>query len=364
MNFSTVLKRIPYWYAAQKCVYLKSAPGRGKTSVFTEASTMLSKMLDKKIGHVIINGPLLTPADSIGYLIPHDSIDANGVSRKESSYTEPFWFRTAEGKRLDEYDGGIIIVDEADKMDADVKKVIGEAALSARLGPHVLPSGWVVWMAGNRSADRSGSTKELDHLINRRIEIDVTDDLASWNEWAVTHKVTPITIAFANQNPHIVWADGVPEKQGPWCTPRSLVEADKFMQTVAGMQNLKGLPDDAETMEEVGGMIGMGAVSQLFAFVRLDREMPKFENICKEPMIVKVPEKPDAQMLICYNLAHRVTGDTAEPVIKYIDRLPKEFAVTFAQAACRRDFSLLRHPAVNSWAQRNSSLMASIALNK
>jgi hypothetical protein len=364
MNLSSVLKRIPYWYASQKCVYIKSAPGRGKTTVFVDASSILSKMLNKNIGHVVINGPLLTPADSIGYLVPKTRKDERGIEHLESQYTDPFWFRTSEGKRLDEYDGGIIIVDEADKMDADTKKVIGEAALSRRLGPHVLPNGWVVWMAGNRSQDRSGSTKELDHLINRRIEIDVTDDLASWNEWAAVNNVSPITMAFANQNPHIVWSEKVPEKQGPWCTPRSLVEMDRHLQMIAKMNNDPGFPDDLYTMEEAQGMIGAGAVSQYFAFVRLDREMPKFETIIAKPMEVRIPEKPDAQMLVCYNLAHRVSYDTAEPVIKYVDRMPKEFAVTFAQTACRRDYSLLRHPAVNSWSMRNSSLMAAIALNK
>lgn len=359
MNLSTVLRRIPLWFAAQKCVYLTSPPGRGKTSVFVEASDLLSKQTNKNIGHVVINGPLLTPADAVGYLVPKQIGD-----HMESVFTDPFWFRTKDGKRLDEYDGGIIIVDEADKMDTDVKKVIGEAALSGRLGPHTLAGNWVVWMAGNRSQDRSGSTKELDHLINRRMEIAVTDDVGSWNEWASVHGVSPITMAFANQNTHIVWSDGVPEKQGPWCTPRSLVSADQYLQLVSKHNSGKGFPDDSITMEEVTGMIGAGATAQLFAFVRLDREMPKFETIVKDPMAVKVPEKPDAQMLVCYNLAHRVDTETAEPVIRYVDRMPKEFAVTFAQTACRRDYALLRHPAVNAWAQKNASLMAALALNR
>ena len=37
-------------------------------------------------------------------------------------------------------------------MDTDLKKIIGEAALSGRLGPHFIPEGWVIWMAGNRMA--------------------------------------------------------------------------------------------------------------------------------------------------------------------------------------------------------------------
>jgi hypothetical protein len=366
MKLSSVIARIPAWYEAGKCVYLKSAPGRGKTQVLTSSAALLSKSTGKNIGLVLISGPLLTPADSIGYLVPRKvtGIDADGhpVEHMESVYTDPFWFRTKEGKRLDEYDGGIIVVDEADKMDVDVKKVIGEAALSGRLGPHQLPPGWIVWMAGNRQKDRSGSTKELDHLINRRMEIDITDDIDSWNDFANTHDVTPITKAFANQNVHIVFSDGVPEKQGPWCTPRSLVEADDYLKVLAKHNN-GSMPEDAHTMEEIGGMIGEAAAAQLFSFVKLETEMPKYEDIIAKPSAVKVPGKPDAAMLICYNLAHRVTMEHCNAVIEYVDRLPKEFGVIFGKAAIARDPRLITTAGFMKWIKENASLMAQIQHN-
>src|SRR5690606_22319659 len=122
-----------YWYEAGLSIYLKSAPGRGKTDTISRGPDIIGKKLGKNLGLVVINGPLLTPGDAVGYLVPkHEG------SRAESIYTDPFWFKTPQGRRLDEYDGGIIFVDEMDKTDTDVKKVIGEAALSGRLGPHRL----------------------------------------------------------------------------------------------------------------------------------------------------------------------------------------------------------------------------------
>ena len=44
------------------------------------------------------------------------------------------WWPTTEGKPIDEYDGVIILVDEADKLGMDEKKIVGEAALSKMLG--------------------------------------------------------------------------------------------------------------------------------------------------------------------------------------------------------------------------------------
>ena len=359
MKLSQVIARIPYWYASRKCVYLKSAPGRGKTSVLSSAPELLSKQLNKNIGLVIINGPLLTPADSIGYLVPRRAAGEDGKEHMESVYTDPFWFRTKQGKRLDEYDGGIIVVDEADKMDVDVKKVIGEAALTGRLGPHQLPEGWVIWMAGNRQKDRSGSTKELDHLINRRMEIDITDDIESWNSWANVNNVPPLYKAFANQNPHIVFSEGVPDKQGPWCTPRSLVEAAHFHSVLPKGPD-GSLSDDSDAMEEIGGMIGEAAVAQLFAFVKLEREMPSYDDIVKNPESERVPAKPDAAMLICYNLAHRVTMADCDAVITYVDRMPKEFGVIFGKAAVDRDKTLITSKGFQRWIKDNASLMVQI----
>ena len=213
-------------------------------------------------------------------------------------------------------------------------------------------------MAGNRQKDRSGSTKELDHLINRRLEIDIDDDLESWNQWAGKNEVTALTMAFANNNPQVVFTDGVPEKQGPWCTPRSLVEADRYMRILRGDSAV--FPDDALTMEDVAGMIGQAATAQLFAFVKLEREMPKFEEIIADPTGVKVPQKPDASMLVLFNLAHRVDMATIDPVVEYVSRMPEEFGVIFGKTAVQRNNQLLTSKGMTAWVKKNASLMTQI----
>ena len=213
-------------------------------------------------------------------------------------------------------------------------------------------------MAGNTSKHRSGSTKELDHLINRRREIAVTDDIDAWTKWAVTHGVTPLTIAFANQHSEIVFTQDVPTTQGPWCTPRSLVDADRYMQILH--EETGAFPDDSTTLEEIAGDIGQAAAVTFFSFVRLERELPKFEAIVRSPDTIKIPQKPDGQMLSVYNLAHRVCEKTLEPVIVYIERLGKEFAVTFAKAACQRNPQLVINPAMRKWSTQNASLMAAL----
>jgi len=100
---------------------------------------------------------------------------------------------------------------------------------------------------------------------------------------------------------------------------------------------------------------------QLINTIKLDKEMPKYERIVADPEKVKVPERPDALMLVCFTLAHRVSEKDAAAVIKYVERMPKEFGVVFARSACHRVNTLVKTPAFNAWAFKNASLMAAIA---
>lgn len=357
MKLHTFLRNSLALYKSGKCVYLRSAPGRGKTTTITDAVPLIASELGKRMGLVLINGPLLTPADMVGYLVPVKKDDGT----VESQYTTPFWWRTTEGKRLEDYDGGVIFIDEADKMDVDCKKVAGEMGLSGRCGPHKIPPGWVVWMAGNRQGDRSGSTKELDHLINRRFEIDVTDDTKGWEIWAIKNGVHHALIKFAVDNSHIVFASETPKDQGPFCTPRSLVATGELLATFASNGEL---PTDDDAVELAAAGIGGAAAAQLFATIRLDAELPDFDTVVKNPGTAKLPTAPDAQMLGCYKYAQQVDAKTLEPVIQYIERMPADFASTFAKAACVRIKMLAAHPAMMAWTQRNQSVMTTMSMLK
>jgi hypothetical protein len=352
MLLDTVLREMPYWYEAKLAIYLTSSPGQGKTTTLSAAPALLSRHFNKSMGLVIINGGNLNEMDVQGYLVPR-----HNESYSESIFTRPPWWRTTEGKNLEDYDGCVVVVDEADKCPVEVKKILGEACESNRLGSHVLPEGCIVWMAGNRSSDRSGSTKELDHLINRRCEISVTVDLDGWTNWANRNGVLPLTIAFANANPQIVFESKVPDKQGPWCTPRSLVKADRLLAVKAKYNNGE-VPLDPTTNETLAGIIGEGGQQQYINSIKLAQQMPKFEVIIADPMKAKVPEAPDAQMLVCFHLAHKVDDKSVEQVVKYVDRFPKEFAVTFARATIQRSPTLLPTKAFNAWCMRNASLVA------
>lgn len=362
MNLETFEKLSTAIYKSGKSVYLRSRPGRGKTSVIEGAVPKIAQNLGLELGLVTVSGPNLTPGDTIGFGVPKHS-EHNGHQVSEMVFTLPFFWRTLEGKMLDEYDGGIIFIDEADKMDVDIKKVVGEMALSGRCGSHRLPPGWVVWMAGNRKEDRSGSTKELDHLINRRCEIDVTDDLQGWERWALREGINPSFIAFAVSNPQIVFDDKLPDVQGPFCTPRSLVACAEMLGNLEG-NTTKGINTSPEAVELASGFMGPAAAAQLFATLRLEAELPDISTILTAPANAKLPSKPDAQMLVCYKLAAITDDKNIGPIVQYVERLPTDFAATYAKATIARQPALVASPTIMAWAKRNAALLAILGMLK
>lgn len=355
MKISDLTAEVSTAIDAGIAVELISAPGRGKSDFVEQLVAHLSKRDGFQWGYSTLFLATYTPSDLMGYLVPQKLED--GTIR--STFTTPAWMFTPEGKHLREYKRSIIFLDEYGQGEGDTKRAAAQLLLKGEVGPHKLPPGCGVIAASNRSADRSGVTKNYDFIINRRVQIQITDDLEAWKLWAASHGVHPLTMAFAEQNPNLVFSDGVPEKQGPWMTPRTLAMLDRVMQLKAGPGGL--MPDDAGTIEFAGGLVGDGAATQYFAFVKLQREMPAFEKIVADPENTKVPTKPDAQMLVCYNLAHRVDEHSIDPVVDYINRLPKEFAVTFVREAVRRNNSLVKSPKMLKWCTTNASLMAAIS---
>ena len=357
MHFNALRSTFRQLLDTRISIELKSAPGRGKSTFIEETVELESRRDGEEWGMSTLFLATQTPPDLIGYLFKGER-EYDGQTIAISDPTAPTWMFTREGKPLSHYKRGILFLDEYGQGEADVKRASAELFLNRRLGPWSLPEGWSVVAASNREKDRSGVTKAFDFVINRRLEVNITDDLKSWEDWAFRAGVDPTFIAFANSNPQIVFADGVPEKQGPWCTPRSLVMAAKLLNNLR--EHDGKLPAGPIAVELTSGLIGEAAAAQLFATIRLGHEMPALDEIMKNPGKVKVPTKPDAQMLVTYNLAARVDASNATPVIEYMMRMPKEFGVTFAKVACQRMPALVYEPAFEKWAEENATLMTAV----
>ena len=346
-------------------VELKSGPGIGKSESVEQLVAEYSERDGFEWGLSIAMLATYTPPDLLGYLMPDvrnvTQPDGSVVATKVSSFTMPPWMISVTGRPLNEYKRGILFLDEYDKADPDVKRASAEILLNGGVGPWQLHDGIGVIAASNRSEDRSGSTKSYDFVINRRAEIEIQPDVNAWEDWAVRNGVHPFFTAFAKSNVEVVFSGKVPDKQGPFCTPRSLVNLSRLLAPLtdaSGNFPVSSKADEMMLLELATGMIGAPAANQLVVWMKTRTETPAFDEIVANPENTKLPAKPDGKMLVCYDCAHRVTAQNVSPVVDYIMRLPPEFQILFGAAAIKRDHKLIATPAFREkFTKKNTTLL-------
>src|SRR5690606_32767235 len=139
----------------------------------------------------------------------------------------------------------------------------------------------------------------------------------------------------------------------------SLVSTAQLLATLGGNgpDGVPVLPTDADAVEIASAGIGQAAAAQMFATIRLEQELPSMDAIIKSPEKTPVPAAPDAQMLVCYKLASLATNETLAPVIAYVERMPADFAVTFAKSLGLRSPMFIASKPMLDWVKRNSAIM-------
>lgn len=359
-------KMAPYVMAdieAGNSVLLRSSSGRGKSDfVKWLYGHVKERDAGVKWGYQSLFLATQTPPDLIGYVFGGTG-EHGGVTYKRSEASLPLWMQSTEGKPAWAYDRFFLFLDEYGQGEPDVKRASAELLLNGCIGPHRLPPLSVRIAATNKGA-RYGVTKDFDFVINRRSEYDIQDDLTSWLTWAdkpYVHdgkqwNVMPVTKAFAAQHPNILFEEE-PKVQGSWCTPRSLCGADRFLQMVE--QQIGRIdPNDTCIGEGVAAKVGVPAAGAYVGWLKFRLELPQYADVVADPVGTPVPEKPDMKMLMAYEMAARTEKQGLPAVIAYMQRMPKDLAITYVVSLIRRDKMMLAEDAMQAWSAKNATLLA------
>lgn len=327
------------------CVELVGGPGIGKSECIHQVAARLAhEPLPPIVRPFFLS--TVEPPDVRGFALPDRE-------------TRTMYFTAAPWMPAADEPAGILLLDEFRQAAHDVQKPAAELLLAGRVGDSELPIAWMVIAASNRESDRSGVQRSLAFIDNRRIEIAIEPHLDSWISWAQTIGDVPwVAVAFARAYPGVVFRDTVPDKPGPFCTPRSFVKMSRLLDTDF---------DDAVFLELATGLIGEGAAAQFAAFRRVAAELPGYEEIVAAPDTCRLPaiDRPDAQYATVQMIAHRVTAGTTDPAFAYLLRLPKEFQVAGIKAAMTKSGStLLASPTFAQWLRDNQDLLLAANLLK
>lgn len=361
MELEQIAKRLPWFLDAGITVEITGPSGIGKSDMVVQVANDLAAKRKHPVGvgrHFVATWG---PQDVTGYLTVHmqEIIDADGNKKNVpvSMFSMPPWAVDDNGVPLNSFQQAICVLEEYDKAIVEVKKALAPVTLGKqvaqwKLGDHV----GVVILTNDASSSRQGSTKDFDFTINRKVILTASSTVAGWMKWADENNVDPMFKAFAEKFPQLVFSGTVPEKQGPFCTPRSLVGLSELAHY---MIDESGHLHDREGFVEIGtGAIGAPACLELVTWLQMRDEVPTFAEMVAKPTSVKVPEDPSGQLMAAHIAASSVDEKTMEPIVKYMRRLQPQFHIVFVKSATRKNFRLVNNKAFEKWTNDEPQLVS------
>ena len=343
-------------FRSGSAVIIYSPPGQGKTSMIRQ----YAQDQGPDYGLFELNGSLANVPDFQGWFYrceeTYTDYDGNDVTIQAGRYTFPYFlFDKRTGRPIFQYKRGCVVIEEYGQTDIDLKKALGQTSLERRIGQYQLPPGIDIVMLSNYAGGRDAVGRDFDFLVNRRGELHYQLGADDFLIYAHAKGMLNMTMAFASIANHHVFDSPPPKEQGPHLTPRSLESLDRLMQDVI---STKTPFTDPQVRIEAASLVGNGTAHQYIAFASLRDKIPSIKEIIKDPEGTKVPTETDQQMFLVFNMADKADKANIRPLVRYLGRMPSDFAVAFYRNALLRDKSLMACKEFGDWCVANKTLLA------
>lgn len=345
MNLQSALSALEVAFKANIPTMLHGAPGTGKTEGIEATAAALGL-------------PCLTEV-----LATMEAVDLRGLPCIDGgavTWSKPDFLARLEAMGPE----GVLFIDEANSNAQSVQVPLMQLAWKRQIGPHAIPEGWRIVMAGNRQSDRAAAQRMGTALANRLLHLDVDapnsqDDVRAWATWAAGAGIHPMVIAFLMLRGG---SNGTPGKPG--YQPGLLFDfrpedanARAFPTPRAWSQVSKvATAPDAVRLHLVAGLVGAKAASEFEGFVKIYKSAPPVLSIISNPDGAAVPKEPGVQYAVALALARAANATNFSAILRYMSRVGREFEIVTATDAIRRHPDLTDTPAFVTWAARNADV--------
>jgi hypothetical protein len=239
--------------------------------------------------------------------------------------------------------------------------------LERMVGDAPLPEGSIVFGTSNNQADGLGDSM-LAHAGNRVCIVEMEKPpVEDWLVWATENGVSPLIRAFVHTFPRCLasYRDSGQEDNPYIFNPKkpqlSFVSPRSLEKSSVIVSNRDKLGDNL-TMCALSGTIGASASADMSAFLRLEKELPTFDAILKEPEITSIPESISAQLMLMFQAVDKIKQQSdLTAFMKYIKRVPSsEIQAIFFTMLMRNSKSVKiarGNKEIADWAVDNFNIM-------
>jgi len=327
MQMSQVPSLLASAHKAGISVFLKSAPGIGKTAAVRQYAASIKMPL------IHVHAPLTDPLDLKG--LPT-------VENGEARFLPINIWPAEDGTPV------IVLIDELPQAPSMIQNTYSQLLIDKQLGNVKLPKGSMVIATGNRREDKAATSNVPSHIVNRVLHITVETHAASFLDWGTENKIDPMVLAFGRFRPDCLHTFDPKNSPEPFASYRTWEMASDF---------LKSCKDDNILYEALSGLVGIGPTGEFIAFKRMYLDLPDPLDVLANPHLAMIPSDPATLYALTTACATACTDDLSNNLMVLAERLPAEYAVLMIRIARKLVPGLAKAKGFRDWALKNKDVI-------
>lgn len=261
----------------------------------------------------------------------------------------------------------VIMLDEFAKAPPPVQNMLHPLLEehNPRLGDIELPAGSIVFLTSNLSTDGVGDVIK-GHTLNRVTRVRVAKpDADQWLEWAVNNDIDPVVMAWVRQFPHALasYTEGNQSENPYIYNPKAMQKSYVSPRSLSRASNIvskRGLISANSLTAALAGTIGEAAARDMQAYIAYQDQLPTWDSITAKPKEAAVPTSAGACAVLIFGAIMKVTKETMQPFMTYLERFEPEwqacFAINIAKNPSKQTIAF-SSPAFANWVQANEDLL-------
>ena len=248
--------RILRSFKKQRPLFLWGPPGIGKSEVIAEITEELGGyMIDLRLSQ-------MEPTDIRG--IPFYNKESGKMD-----WAPPI--ELPDEELASQYPVVVLLMDEMNSAAPAVQAAAYQLVLNRRIGKYTLPKNVVMVAAGNRDSDKGVTYRMPSPLANRFVHLEMREDFASWQTWAVKNKIHADIVGYLSFAKSDLFDFDPKSPSRAFATPRTWTFASQFCYD-----------DDissSELTDLIAGCVGEGTAHKFMAHRKHAANLPKPEDI-------------------------------------------------------------------------------------
>jgi hypothetical protein len=327
---------------------LRGEPGIGKSSLLKMLGAILP---DHEIAYIDV--PNMDLGDIAMPVVDHET--------KTTAYYPNRRFKVHTGKPV------ITMLDEFTKGAEPIKNMLHPMLEKAnpRLGDVSINPESIVFLTGNLNSDGVGDNMKA-HTRNRIVEVTVRKPSADeWLDWAINNGIEAEVCAWVRQFPQAMasYTDEGQQDNPYIFNPKKVQTAfvsPRSLETASNIVRKRGSLDNETIINALTGAIGEAASRDMQAFIEYSDQLPTWESTIQNPKTALVPTSAGACAIVVFGAIAKVTKDTIDDFMTYLERFESEwqacFAINIAKSSSKQAIAFSSRK-FSDWVAKNEDLL-------